>query len=80
MGKPRIFLGSSGKQVKLLQALTRGLNDIAHETRAGHAFSGGLNGASTRTNAGIVVNKLLPLLALRILANLKEVSCDLGYV
>ena len=30
MGKPRIFLGSSGKQEKLLQALTRGLSDIAH--------------------------------------------------
>jgi hypothetical protein len=30
MGKPRIFLGSSGKQVKLLQALTRGLEDVAH--------------------------------------------------
>ena len=29
MGKPRIFLGSSGKQGKLLQALTRGLSDIA---------------------------------------------------
>ena len=30
MDKPRIFLGSSGKQVKLLQALTRGLDDVAH--------------------------------------------------
>jgi Predicted nucleotide-binding protein containing TIR-like domain len=30
MDKPRIFLGSSGKQGKLLQALTRGLEDIAH--------------------------------------------------
>ena len=29
MGKPRIFLGSSGKQAKLLNALTRGLEDIA---------------------------------------------------
>jgi hypothetical protein len=29
MSKPRIFLGSSGKQEKLLQALTRGLEDIA---------------------------------------------------
>ncbi len=29
MGKPRIFLGSSGKQVKLLQALTRGLQEVA---------------------------------------------------
>jgi hypothetical protein len=27
--KPRIFLGSSGKQEKLLQALTRGLEDVA---------------------------------------------------
>jgi hypothetical protein len=30
MAKPRIFLGSSGKQKKLLQALTRGLEDMAH--------------------------------------------------
>jgi predicted nucleotide-binding protein len=29
MEKPRIFLGSSGKQVKLLEALTRGLKDVA---------------------------------------------------
>ncbi len=28
--KPRIFLGSSGKQAKLLQALTRGLEEVAH--------------------------------------------------
>jgi hypothetical protein len=30
MDKPRIFLGSSLKQEKLLQALTRGLEDVAH--------------------------------------------------
>src|SRR5688572_492110 len=29
MDKPRIFLGSSGKQAKLLHALTRGLDDVA---------------------------------------------------
>jgi len=29
MEKPRIFLGSSGKQQKLLQSLTRGLEDLA---------------------------------------------------
>src|SRR5215471_16246288 len=29
MDKPRIFLGSSGKQQKLLQALTRALEDVA---------------------------------------------------
>jgi hypothetical protein len=29
MDKPRIFLGSSGKQQKLLQALSRGLEDVA---------------------------------------------------
>lgn len=29
MAKPRIFLGSSGKQEKLLKALTRGLADVA---------------------------------------------------
>jgi hypothetical protein len=30
MDKPRLFLGSSGKQQKLLQALTRGLEGVAH--------------------------------------------------
>jgi len=30
MDKPRIFLGSSGTQGKLVQALTRGLEDVAH--------------------------------------------------
>lgn len=30
MDKPRIFLGSSGKQAKLLEMLTRGLEDVAH--------------------------------------------------
>jgi hypothetical protein len=30
MDKPRIFLGSSAQQAKLLQALTRGLEDVAH--------------------------------------------------
>ena len=30
MDRPRIFLGSSGKQEKLLNALTRGLEDVAH--------------------------------------------------
>src|SRR5213080_4079754 len=30
MDKPRILLGSSGKQEKLLQALTRGLEAVAH--------------------------------------------------
>ena len=29
MNKPRIFLGSSGKQAKLLQAIRRGLEDVA---------------------------------------------------
>src|SRR4029453_10403654 len=29
MDKPRIFLGSSRKQEKLIQALTRGLGDVA---------------------------------------------------
>jgi hypothetical protein len=30
MSKPRIFLGSSGAQKKLVEALTRGLEDVAH--------------------------------------------------
>ena len=29
MNMPRIFLGSSGKQAKLLQAIARGLGDVA---------------------------------------------------
>jgi hypothetical protein len=29
MNKPRIFIGSSGKQAKLLQSITRGLEDVA---------------------------------------------------
>jgi Predicted nucleotide-binding protein containing TIR-like domain len=29
MSKPRVFLGSSGKQTKLLQSITRGLEDVA---------------------------------------------------
>jgi hypothetical protein len=29
MNRPRIFLGSSGKQAKLLEAITRGLEDVA---------------------------------------------------
>jgi hypothetical protein len=30
MNKPRLFLGSSGKQTKLLDAITRGLDDVAN--------------------------------------------------
>src|SRR3989449_9269930 len=29
MNMPRVFLGSSGKQAKLLQAIARGLEDVA---------------------------------------------------
>src|SRR5262245_26940130 len=29
MNKPRIFLGSSGEQAKLLQAITKGLSEVA---------------------------------------------------
>src|SRR5262252_3765743 len=41
MDKPRIFLGSSGKQQKLLQALTRGLEDVAHVEPWTTAFNPG---------------------------------------
>jgi hypothetical protein len=41
MEKPRIFLGSSGKQQKLLQALTRGLEDVAHVEPWTTSFSPG---------------------------------------
>jgi hypothetical protein len=30
MDKPRVFLGSSGSQTQLVEALTRGLEDVAH--------------------------------------------------
>ena len=41
MDKPRIFLGSSGKQQKLLQALTRGLEDVANVEPWTTSFSPG---------------------------------------
>ena len=43
MDKPRIFLGSSGKQAKLLQALTRGLEEIAHVEPWTNVFNPGTN-------------------------------------
>jgi hypothetical protein len=41
--KPRIFLGSSGKQAKLVQALTRGLADIADVEPWTAAFNPGVS-------------------------------------
>src|SRR5947208_9704979 len=41
MDKPRIFLGSSGKQEKLLLALTRGLEDVAHVEPWTNSFNPG---------------------------------------
>src|SRR5215510_7032904 len=41
MDKPRIFLGSSGKQAKLVQALTRGLEDVARVEPWTTSFSPG---------------------------------------
>ena len=41
MDKPRIFLGSSGKQEKLLQALARGLEDVARVVPWTTAFNPG---------------------------------------
>jgi hypothetical protein len=43
MNKPRIFLGSSAKQTKLLQALTRGLEDIAQVEPWTASFNPGTN-------------------------------------
>jgi hypothetical protein len=44
MDKPRIFLGSSaGKQEKLLQALARGLSDIAHAEPWRTSFNPGMS-------------------------------------
>jgi CAP12/Pycsar effector protein, TIR domain len=41
--KPRIFLGSSGKQETLLEALTRGLADVAHVEPWTTVFNPGTN-------------------------------------
>jgi hypothetical protein len=41
--KPRIFLGSSGKQAKLVQALTRGLADVADVEPWTAAFNPGVS-------------------------------------
>src|SRR4051812_7443651 len=41
MEKPRIFLGSSAQQAKLLQALTRGLNEVAQVEPWTTSFSPG---------------------------------------
>ena len=41
MDKPRIFLGSSTKQAKLLDALTRGLEDVADVARWTTSFNPG---------------------------------------
>jgi len=43
MDKPRIFLGSSGKQARLLAALTRGLEDVAHVEPWTTVFNPGTN-------------------------------------
>jgi hypothetical protein len=46
MTKPRIFLGSSGKQAKLLQAITRGLEGRAIETEGRRGPLEGCGGSS----------------------------------
>jgi predicted nucleotide-binding protein len=43
MDKPRIFLGSSGKQEKVLQVLTRGLEDCAHVEPWTTSFNPGIS-------------------------------------
>ena len=43
MEKPRIFLGSSGKQEKLLKALTRGLSDVAEVVPWTTSFNPGVS-------------------------------------
>ena len=48
MNKPRIFLGSSGKQAKLLQAITRGLEDVADVEPWTTTFNPGRTGLHTR--------------------------------
>jgi hypothetical protein len=51
MDKPRIFLGSSGKQKKLLQALTRGLEDIAYVEPWTTSFNPGSASLSLRVKS-----------------------------
>jgi len=43
MSKPRVFLGSSGKQEKLLAALMRGLDEVAHVEPWTTSFNPGVN-------------------------------------
>ena len=43
MDKPRIFLGSSAQQQELVDALTRGLEDIAHVEPWTTVFNAGTN-------------------------------------
>jgi hypothetical protein len=43
MDKPRIFLGSSGQQAKLIDELTRGLEDVAHVDPWTTSFMPGTN-------------------------------------
>jgi hypothetical protein len=43
MDKPRIFLGSSGKQTKLLEALTRGLEEVAEVEPWTTSFNPGIS-------------------------------------
>lgn len=43
VARPRIFLGSSGKQAKLLAALTRGLEEVAHVEPWTTVFNPGTN-------------------------------------
>ena len=53
MDKPRIFLGSSGKQEKLLQALTRGLGDIANVEPWTTVFNPGVSGKEGGLGLGL---------------------------
>jgi hypothetical protein len=46
MSKHRMLLGSSGKQAKLLQALTPGLEDIAHVEPWTTSFNPGTTGCT----------------------------------
>jgi hypothetical protein len=49
MSKPRIFLGSSTKQAKLLQAPTRGLEDVAEVEPWTVSFNPGCSGCAGRS-------------------------------
>ena len=69
MNKPRIFLGSSGKQAKLVQAITRGLEEVADVEPWTTTFNPGRS-TLDRSAASLGLDRLAELLVDR--ANLRR--------